>query len=192
MTSLSNRPNTALVVIDVQNGVVAGAHQRDEVIGNISSLVDRARNRDVPVIWVQHSSDDELPMGSEQWQYVDELKLGESEPLVHKRYGDSFEDTDLEAQLAARGVGRLIVTGAQTDACIRSTLHGAFTRGYDTILVADAHTTEDLSEWGAPTPDKVISHTNLYWSWQSAPGRAAGVVDTADVTFDVPVAQVGA
>ena len=184
MTNLSNRPNTALLVIDVQKGVVANAHQRDEVIGNISTLVDKARAEDIPIIWVQHSSDDELPQGSEQWQYVDELERAESEPLVHKRYGDSFEDTGLESELAARGVGRLVVTGAQTDACIRSTLHGAFTRGYDTVLIGDAHTTEDLSEWGAPPPDKVISHTNLYWSWQSAPGRTAGVVDTADVSFD--------
>ena len=59
-----------------------------------------------------------------------------------KRYGDSFEATDLEPVLAERGVGRLIVTGAQTDACMRSTLHGAFVRGYDVTLVDDAHTTE--------------------------------------------------
>ena len=184
MTSLSNRPNAALVVIDVQKGVVANATRRDEVVRNISTLVDKARAEDVPVNWVQHTSDDELPQGSEQWQYVDELQREETEPLVHKRYGDSFEDTELESELAARGVGRLVVTGAQTDACVRSTLHGAFTRGYDTVLVGDAHTTEDLSEWGAPPPDQVISHTNLYWSWQAAPGRTAGVVDTSGVSFD--------
>ena len=119
MTSFSNRPNTALLVIDVQKGVVAGNHQRDEVIGNISTLVDKARAEEVPVIWVQHS-DDDMPQGSDQWQYVDELQRSESEPLVHKRYGDSFEDTDLESQLSARAVGRLVVAGAQTDACIRS------------------------------------------------------------------------
>ena len=184
MTSLSNRPNAALMVIDVQKGVVADATRRDEVVRNISTLVDKARAEGVPVIWVQHNSDDELPQGSEQWQYVDELQRAETEPLVHKRYGDSFEDTELESELAARGVGRLVVTGAQTDACVRSTLHGAFTRGYDTVLVGDAHTTEDLSEWGAPPPDQVISHTNLYWSWQDAPGRTAGVVDTSGVRFD--------
>jgi nicotinamidase-related amidase len=183
MTNLTNRPNTALLVIDVQKGVVAGAHQRDEVIGNISTLVDKARAQDVAVIWVQHS-DDDLSEGSQEWEYVDELQRAESEPLIHKHYGDSFEDTDLESELAARGVGRLVVSGAQTDACIRSTLHGAFTRGYDTVLVGDAHTTEDLSEWGAPSPDKVIAHTNLYWSWQDAPGRTAGVVETAAVDFD--------
>jgi nicotinamidase-related amidase len=182
MTSLSDRPNAALVVIDVQNGVVANAYQRDEVIGNINTLVEKARAEDVAVIWVQHA-DDELVQGSDPWQYVDELQREESEPVVHKQYGDSFEDTNLEAELAARGVGRLIVTGAQTDACIRSTLHGAFTRGYDTVLVGDAHTTEDLSEWGAPPPDKVIAHTNLYWKWHDGPGRTAGVVSTADVSF---------
>jgi nicotinamidase-related amidase len=179
---LPNRPNTALLVIDVQNSVVAGAHQRDEVIANIGALVAKARAEDAPVIWVQHS-DEEMPEGSDGWQYVEELQRTETEPVVHKHFGDSFEDTDLEAQLASRGVGRLVVAGAQTDACVRSTLHGAFTRGYDTFLVGDAHTTEDLTEWGAPSPDKVIAHTNLYWSWQEAPGRSAGVVDTADVSF---------
>ena len=183
MSSLADRPNTALIVIDVQKGVVADAHQRDEVIGNISDVVDKARAADIPVIWVQHSSEN-LPLGSAEWQYVDELQRTESEPVVHKRYGDSFEDTELESELASRKVGRLVVTGAQTDECVRSTLHGAVTRGYDTILVGDAHTTEDLSEWGAPTPDKVISHTNMYWSGHSAPGRTAAVVYTADLSFD--------
>jgi hypothetical protein len=75
------------------------------------------------------------------------------------------------------------VTGAQSDACVRSTIHGAFVRGYDTTLVADAHTTEDLTEWGAPPPEQVISHTNLYWRFQTGPGREAAVADSAEVSF---------
>jgi nicotinamidase-related amidase len=182
VTTLPDRPNTALVVIDVQNGVVGEAHDRDTVVANISTLVDKARDEGVPVVWVQHS-DDNLQKGSDGWHYVPELQRQESEPLVHKTYGDSFEGTDLEDVLANAGVGRLVVTGAQTDACIRSTIHGAFTRGYDVTLVGDAHTTEDLSAWGAPSPDKVIAHTNLYWGEQSAPGRTAGVAETKDVSF---------
>jgi nicotinamidase-related amidase len=182
VTNLSDRPNTALVVIDVQNGVMAGAHDRDAVIANIKTLVDKARAEDVPVIWVQHESG-ELERDSDTWQYVPELDLGDSEPVVHKTYGDSFEDTDLEERLAERGIGRLVVAGAQTDECIRSTLHGAVVRGYDATLVSDAHTTEDLSEWGAPTPDKVISHTNMYWEGHRAPGRNGGIATTADVSF---------
>jgi nicotinamidase-related amidase len=182
MTTLPDRPNTALLVIDVQQGVVAGAHERDTVVANIRSLVDRARDEHVPVVWVQHSSQ-ELAQGSDAWQYVPELARQESEPVVHKTFGDSFEGTDLDEVLERAGIGRLVVTGAQTDACIRSTIHGAFTRGYDVTLVGDAHTTEDLSAWGAPPPDKVIAHTNLYWQEQDAPGRTAAVAETKDVTF---------
>jgi nicotinamidase-related amidase len=182
MTSLPDRPNAALLVIDVQNGVVAGAHDRDGVIATIGTLVERARAEDVPVVWVQHN-DDHLPVGSDEWQYVPELVRLDAEPLVHKSYGDSFEDTELEAVLADRGVGHLVVAGAQTDACIRATLHGALTRGYDATLVADAHTTEDCSQYGAPPPDQIITHTNLYWDGESAPGRQGRAVAAADVSF---------
>ena len=140
MSTLENRPNTALLVVDVQKGVVGEAHERDAVVANVGSLVE-------------------------------------------KNYGDSFEDTTLEAVLSGLGVGRLVVVGAETDACIRSTLHGAFVRGYDATLVSDAHTTNDQTKWGAPPPDKVIAHTNLYWTYQTAPGRKAGTVESKNVDF---------
>ncbi len=152
MATLENRPNTALLVIDVQTGVVEGAHERDAVVANISSLVAKARQEEIPVVWVQHN-DGGLARDSDEWQIVVELDPSDSEPLIHKSYGDSFEDTALEDTLAGLGVGSLIVVGAQTDACIRSTLHGAFARGYDAKLVSDAHTTEDQTQWGAPPPD---------------------------------------
>jgi nicotinamidase-related amidase len=182
MTTLENRPNTALLVVDVQHGVVEGSPGRDTVVANIGSLVEKARQDDVPVVWVQHS-DEGLAKGSDAWKIVAELSPDEAEPLIEKSYGDSFEDTDLETVLSGLGVGRLVVVGAQTDACIRSTLHGAFARGYDATLVSDAHTTEDQTEWGAPPPEQVIAHTNLYWTYQSAPGRKAGTVETKDVDF---------
>ncbi len=182
MTTLKNRPNVALLVVDVQNGVVDGNHERDTVVANVGTLVEKAREEQVPVIWVQHS-DEGLTRGSDNWQIVSELTPAEAEPLVEKNYGDSFEDTTLETVLSGLGVGRLVVAGAQTDACIRSTLHGALARGYDAILVSDAHTTEDQTAWGAPPPDQVIAHTNLYWTYQTAPGRTAGTVETRDVDF---------
>jgi nicotinamidase-related amidase len=186
MTTLKERHRTALLVVDVQNGVVGEAYQRDAVVANIGRLVARARREHVPVVWVQHSADSELIPGSEDWQIVPELTPDETEPVIGKRYGDSFEDTGLEGVLAGLGVGRLVVAGAETDACIRSTLHGAFTRGYDTTLVSDAHTAGDKSRWGAPPVDQVIAHTNLYWSFQDAPGRTAGTVETAKADFSGP------
>ena len=182
MTTFENRPNTALLVVDVQNGVVEGTHERDAVVANIADLVEKARRERVPVVWVQHS-DEQLRRGSDEWRIVPELAPADAEPLVEKSYGDSFEDTSLETVLSGLGVGRLVVVGAQSDACIRSTLHGAFVRGYDTTLVSDAHTTEDQTPWGAPPPDQVIAHTNLYWTYQAAPGRTAGTVETDEVDF---------
>ncbi|MFE9863993.1 cysteine hydrolase family protein [Streptomyces sp. NPDC005506] len=182
MTTLENRPNTALVVIDVQNGVVEGAHERDAVVANVGQLIKKARREGTSVVWVQHS-DEQLVRGSDDWRIVPELTPGDAEPLVEKNYGDSFEDTTLETVLSGLGAGRLVVVGAQTDACIRSTLHGAFVRGYDVTLVSDAHTTENQTAWGAPPPDQVIAHTNLYWTYQAAPGRTAGTVETKNVDF---------
>jgi len=182
MTTLDNRPNAALLVVDVQNAVVAKAHERDAVVANIASLVEKARREHVPVVWIQHASD-ELAPGSDEWRIVPELRPRDAEPLVPKTYGDAFEDTTLEGVLSALRAGRLVIVGAQTDACIRSTLHGALVRGYDVLLVKDAHTTDDMSAWGAPPPGQVIAHTNLYWTYQTAPGRTAGAVATKDVDF---------
>jgi nicotinamidase-related amidase len=152
MTTFQDRPGTALLILDTQNGVVDGNYQRDAVIANM----------------------------------VPELAPGDTEPVLDKSYADAFEDTTLETVLAGLGAGRLIVAGAQTDECIRSTLHGAIVRGYDAILVSDAHTTEDQTEWGAPPPDQVIAHTNLYWTYHRAPGRTAGTVETKNVDFARP------
>jgi nicotinamidase-related amidase len=183
VTTLSDRPNTALLVIDMQRGVVGDAYDVDRVVTNINTLLGKARSEDVPVIWVQHSSD-ELQQGSDEWQYLPELARNEDEPVVHKCYGDSFEETDLESLLSERKIGRLVVTGTQTDECIRSTLHGALVRGYDATLVGDAHTTEDLRPYGSPVgPDQAIAYTNLYWKYSKAPGREGGTVPTAEVDF---------
>jgi nicotinamidase-related amidase len=145
MTTLGNRPNTALLVVDVQNCVVAEAHQRDAVVANVARLVQKAR---------QEHSDEHIARGSDDWRIVPELAPGDAEPLVEKNYGDSFEDTTLETVLSGLGVGRLVVAGAETDACIRSTLHGALVRGYDATLVSDAHTTNDQTEWGRRRPSR--------------------------------------
>lgn len=187
MTILLHRPATALVIIDVQNDVMVGVHERQRVVDNIVTLVSRARDTSTPVIWVQHSSEKELAFGTEGWKLLDELPVDPGDPLVHKKHGDAFEGTGLEADLAASGVGHVVIAGAHTDFCIRSTLHGALVRGYDVTLVSDAHTAEDLTEWGAPPPEQVIAHTNLYWDNQTAPGRTAVAVVTEEVDFTRPI-----
>ena len=171
MTTIKGRTGTAVIVIDVQTAVVEQAHDRDGVVARIAAVVGKARDAQVPVVWVQHS-DDELVRDTPGWRIVGELTPAAGEPVVHKSFGDSFEGTDLEGVLDRLGAAQLVVTGAQTDFCVRSTLHGAVARGYDALLVSDAHTTND-AEWdGTEMPAaSVIAHTNMYWHWHRAPGR---------------------
>ena len=172
MTILDGRPNTALLIVDVQVDVVSGAWDRDGVIARINTLVDKARAAHVPVVWVQHS-DDNMPIDSDGWHLVPGCRrrgrAARAQALRRLLRGHRPR-----VVLAERQVGRLVVTGAQTDACIRSTLHGALVRGYDVTLVGDAHTTEDLRQWGVPvSPEQVIAHTNTYWSGPTRPAARA-------------------
>ena len=155
MSTLTGRDQTALLVVDVQNDVVGAAWQRDEVVGRIAELVDRARTAEVPVVWVQHN-EPEMPIGSPGWQIVDELVPDADEPRIDKQYGDSFADTDLESVFAGLNVGHLVLCGAQTDACITATLYGGIHRGYDVTLVEDAHTTDDTEFRGQPLPAELL------------------------------------
>ena len=121
--------------------------------------------------------------GSDDWQIVPELAPADAEPHIDKNYGDAFEDTSLETVLSDLGVGRLLVVGAETDACVRSTLHGAFVRGYDTTLVSDAHTTERPDGMGrAATRPGHRPHEPVL-ERPEGPGRTAGTVATEDVDF---------
>ena len=183
MSAFKDRPNTALVVIDVQNDVVAKAFKRNQVINNIAQLVSNARSQQVPVVWVQHA-DDELVKDTLGWEYVAELQSAQGESVIHKSFGDSFEDTELENILSGLKVGKLIVCGAQTDACIRSTLHGAIARGYDATLVSDSHTTDDCTYSEPPvSAEQIISHTNFYWNWQRTAFARGGTAKSADLGF---------
>lgn len=181
MSIFDGRGGSALLVIDMQVDVVAQAVDRDGVIERIAALVARAREAAVPVVWIQDTLDGRV--GEDGWQLVPGLAPASGEAVVAKDHGDAFEGTVLEDVLAGAGAGALVVCGAQTDACVRSTIHGAFARGYDVTLVADAHTTEDLTAYGAPPPQQVIAHTNLYWRYQSGPGKEASVRDAEEVAF---------
>ena len=169
MTSPTDRPGTALLVIDAQNGVLAGAHQRDAVVANIAALIARPGPSRCPSCGCSTPTTVSRSTATPGRSCPNSPRPGDG-VVVRKEYGDAFEATELERVLAEGGIGHLVISGAQTDACVRATLHGGFVRGYDVTLVSDAHTTEDLTEWGAPPPAQVIAHANLYWTFQTAPG----------------------
>ena len=176
-----NRPNSALLVIDVQNDVVVSAFNRDAVIANINDLLSRARQDGAAVIWVQHD-DGDMPAESEGWQIVPELTPAADEVIIRKSLRSSFDNTRLEELLTTLDVGRLVVAGAQTDFCVRWTLHGALERGYDTVLVADGHTTDEESPSSMPNGAQLVAHTNSVWASQANDVQTQ-VLPTAEITF---------
>lgn len=183
-------PVTALLVVDVQGGNTAEAYDRSAVIDRVADLIDRAKGAGAPVIWIQHESGPFVP-GSEAWQIVEQVRPGDGETVVGKQHLDAFAETSLRAALDSLGVTGLVICGAATDACIRTTTMRALVEGYDTTLVADAHTT-DIGPWELPLPDgemvpigarEMIAYTNFFIEDTTYPGVTTKVLPAADVTF---------
>lgn len=176
-----------LVVVDVQVGVMNETWDSARVIQNVARAVERARAQGVPVIWVQHA-DEELVYGSPSWQWAPELTPAEGEPRIHKHFNSSFEQTDLEDQLARFGATHIVLAGAATNWCIRATAYGALDRGYDLTLVQDAHTTGtmELDSGVRIEAAHIVEELNLAMTWLSYPGRKNGVATAAEVDFAAP------
>ena len=183
MSIFQDRGGSALLVIDVQNGVVDSAFAREHVIANINQTIKKAREKSIPVIWVQHS-DEELVIDSDAWQIVPELKPQAGDMKVRKVFRNSFEQTNLESILASLQVDRLFICGAQTNNCIRHTCHGALERGYDITLIKDGHTTSGY-EWKGRTviAEDVINEQNDNLFSYALPNRAARVIESSAISF---------
>jgi len=177
------RTQAALLVIDVQNGVVATAYQRSERVLAIGTAVERARLAGVPVIWVQHS-DPWLAIDSDEWQIVSELVPLNEEPRVLKLYRSSFEATDLEEILLGLDVGHIFVAGAESNNCVRHTAHAALERGYDVTLLSDAHTSSSF-DWddGPIDAGVIINELNANFHAYELPGRSASAHPVAELTW---------
>lgn len=176
-----------LLVVDVQVGVMNEAWDSARIVQNVSRAVDRARAQDVPVIWVQHG-DEDLPHGSPAWQWVPELVPAPGEPLIHKQFNSSFEQTPLDEELAQRGATHIVLAGAASNWCIRATAYGALERGYDLTLVKDAHTTGSLDLENGVTIEaaNIVRELNTAMTWLSYPGRTNGTAKAEEVDFAVP------
>ena len=176
-----------LLVVDVQVGVMSDVWEAPRIIKNVARAVERARALGVPVIWVQHA-DQELIYGSPAWQWAPELIPAAGEPLIHKHFNSSFEQTTLEDQLAHFGATHIVLAGAATNWCIRATAYGALDRGYDLTLVKDAHTTSAIELEDGTTIDaaQIVQELNIAMTWLSYPDRKNGTATAEEVDFTTP------
>jgi nicotinamidase-related amidase len=192
MATVRDGNKGVLVVVDVQVGVMSEAWDAPRVIRNVAQAVERARAQGIPVIWVQHS-DEELVHGSPAWQWVPELAPAEGEPVLHKHFNSSFEQTALDDQLAGLGATHIVLAGAATNWCIRATAYGALDRGYDLTLVKDAHTTGTIAFEDGTTIEAadIVRELNIAMTWVSYPGRKNGTATSEELDFATPGSDRG-
>lgn len=176
---------TALVVIDAQIGVIGEAYHTAEVLANINLLLARARASETPVLYVQHngSAGGDLAPGAPKWPIHPAIAPHKGEPVVQKESPDSFHDTQLQAELAARGITRLIIAGGQTQYCVDTTVRRALTQGYDVLLASNAHTTEDSETLPA---DQIIAFYNETLDGFWAGEHTVQVLPAGDISFAQP------
>ena len=187
MATVREGNKAVLMVVDVQTGVMSDAWDAPRVVRNVARAVERARSENVPVIWVQHESED-LPHGSPQWQWVPELVPAKGEALIPKQFNSSFEETVLDDELARLQATHIALAGAATNWCIRATAYGALDRGYDLTLIEDAHTTGTMTLGNGTTIEasNVVDELNIAMTWVSYPGRTNGTATAESVDFGRP------
>jgi nicotinamidase-related amidase len=166
----------ALLVIDVQKGLFEKStpiYQAEAFLENLNTLIERARQQDVPVIFIQHSNEKFLTKGSDAWQLHPKIQPLANEVIIHKLLGDAFIETSLENELQERNVGVVFITGLVTHGCVRATSLGALQHGYKVMLVRDAH-----SNYSKDAP-------KLIEKWNQAIGeQGAELIETKDVNFE--------
>ena len=160
--------NTALLIVDVQLGMFDESdpvYNGAGLLTTIGHLIARAREVGLPVIYVQHSGGENHLLRPDRpgWPLHSAVTPANNELVIHKRHPDSFQETDLQHNLAKQGIKRLIVAGIQTEYCIDTTCRRAYSLGYEVILVQDAHSTWDTRHLKA---SQIIDHHNqLLGAW---------------------------
>lgn len=153
--------STALLVIDVQNALLAAQpYQAETMLSNIQALLHAARSRHYPVIFIQHEGAAGTPFEphSEGWQIAEAVAPLPTEPVFGKRFNSAFRETPLQAYLQDLQITHLVIAGMQTEYCIETTVRVGFEFGYRITLPADANSTLDHGEW---TAEMLHRHHNI-------------------------------
>jgi len=174
----------ALIIIDVQSAFFTNdynvqVYHAEEYLLRIKELITQAREAGVPVIFVQHDGAKGTPFEPDTpgWLINPAIAPKPGELVVHKPTPDSFYRTNLQAELDARGIKKLVIAGIQSDWCIDTTVRRAYSLEYEVTVAEDAHTTYDTEVLKAP---QIIAHHNSIFG-----GRFARLVKAQDINFAI-------
>ena len=178
---LHQMPNTALLVIDMQIGLIQGAYEDEATVARIAALIKKARDVAVPVVYLQHNHSRYAPLmkGAETWHIHPTLAPEPGDCIVEKTASDGFLATTLQEDLQQLSIDHLIVTGMQTEYCVDTTCRRALSMGYAVTLVADGHTTGDAS---LPA-SKIIEHHNTLLANLAHPTQNIEVLPCSEITL---------
>ena len=176
---------TALLIVDVQVGVMEDLWESDRIVASIQNLIVKARARNAPIIWVQHEEDEGLVRGSEVWKIVPDLTPASEDSRIYKKFNSSFEDTALDETLRQLKVNHIVLAGAASNWCIRATAYGALCRGYNLTMAADAHTTADMDfeNGGSVSAEQIINELNTVMNWVGYPGVKSRSFPSTEISF---------
>jgi nicotinamidase-related amidase len=178
--------NTALLIIDVQQGLCEGEHcayGSRQVIARINQVSDKARSAGALVIFIQHESKSGyLEFGTPAWQLADGLVVAPTDLRIRKTTPDSFHRTELADVLTQHAIVKLIICGMHTEFCVDTTARRALALGYPVILVEDGHTTEGNAHLSAP---QIIAHHNATLTNISSFGPRVQTVTTDNLHMGV-------
>lgn len=178
-------PKKALLVIDVQEGIVRGPgmHDADGVMNRIHALQESARKAGAPVLFMQHDgpAGHRVEKGTPGWKIHPAVAPASGETVLNKEASDSFFHTFLQQELKQLGVSEVVVAGCMTQYCVDTTCRRAVTLGFDVILAADAHTTADE---GGLSAQQIIKHHNTLLNGFGAGGHEISIKKAAEIKFD--------
>ncbi|MEM9622081.1 MAG: cysteine hydrolase family protein [Pseudomonadota bacterium] len=169
----------ATLVIDLQQGLVQGAYQAEEVITNTNRVIAQTRQGNGLVVFVQHCHSSFVPLmkGKPGWEIHPGLERRPEDTVIEKSASDAFYQTQLLAFLNSHQVEHLWITGMQTEYCVDTTCRAALSHGFSVTLVSDAHTTGD----GPMQAAKIISYHNNILTQLAHPDRRIAVQPSTDL-----------
>lgn len=177
------RTKTALVIIDMQTGLVAGpkpVYQLSALLEQIIRLIAHARTAGIPIIYVQDNDVDEI--GSPGWQIHQAILPNPHDLVIRKPEADAFYATTLRQELEARTIEHLIIAGCKSEVCIDATCRQAVHLGYQVTLVSDGHSTTDNPVLSAP---QIIAYQNYLLPMVCSDAHSKAVEITVKPTADV-------
>jgi nicotinamidase-related amidase len=159
----------ALIIVDMQeiffNHPQYYLHNNEQLVMNINKLIKQAHEKNIQVIFIQHTDQkeqDELFEGKNDWKLHKNLLVASTDKIIKKAKWDSFYQTELLDYLKTNEIEQLIFAGAQTEFCLDTTIRAAYSLGYQKNLLFKE--TQSTLNGAILNASDIINHHEAVWN----------------------------